>query len=401
MNLCMLTLLYPKDQIAEVTENVKDKLQNQINNYQWAFIEGLQANLCPGEHLDVINALPVGIYPLQYRKLILNKGTHDQGLIRQLGCLNLPWLKQLGRKFAAVHEVEKWLQKCPENRTLLLYTQYLPYMQAVHALKRKYPDLKVAVIVTDLPNEMGLASGRRGILKKIEYIRGRQSLELCQKLDGFILLTKPMKEALHVANRPSVVIEGLVQQKDERVFNQCVEEQAFSVLYSGTLEPELGILSMLEAFSRRPEYELWICGHGSMQNEIRKWSKEYSNIKYFGFVPQNEALALQAKASALINPRPPEGVFTKYSFPSKTLEYLRSAKPIICYKLDGIPDDYDPYLCYIKEQNAEGILEAVDQLAKCSAADRVEMGERGRNFVMTEKNSYVQCQKMMRLLRSL
>lgn len=402
MNLCMLTLLYPKDQLSEVTQNVKDKLQNQINNYQWAFVEGIQANLHSDEELNLINSLPVGIYPLQYRKLFLSKGIHDQGRIRQLGCMNLPWLKQVGRKFAAIREVEKWIKESPKNRTLLLYTQYLPYMQAVRVLKRKYHDLKAAVIVTDLPNEMGLASGRKGILKAIEYHRGRQSLKLCQKIDGFILLTKPMQEALDVGCRPSVIIEGLIQQKDQPILPiQRIEDSHFSVLYTGTLEPELGIRDMLDAFSKRSEYELWICGHGSMENEVVDYAQKYPNIKFFGFVSQKEALALQAKASALINPRTPEGIFTKYSFPSKTLEYLRSAKPVICYKLEGIPNEYDPYLCYIKEQGSEGILQAVDQLAKISSEQRAAMGENGRQFVLTQKNPAVQCEKLVRLLRSL
>jgi len=158
---------------------------------------------------------------------------------------------------------------------------------------------------------------------------------------------------------------------------------------------------MLNAFSKRPEYELWICGHGSLESEIEAYARKYPNIRFWGFVPQKEALALQAKASALINPRTPEGLFTKYSFPSKTLEYLRSAKPVICYKLEGIPDEYDPYLCYIKENSSEGIIQAVDQLAIRTAEERMAIGEKGRRFVLSQKNPTVQCEKLVRLLRSL
>lgn len=60
---------------------------------------------------------------------------------------------------------------------VLLYTMYLPYLQAVERVRRRYPDLKACVIVTDLPNELGLASGRKGLLRQIEYKRGRRSME--------------------------------------------------------------------------------------------------------------------------------------------------------------------------------------------------------------------------------
>ncbi|MBP3646325.1 MAG: glycosyltransferase [Clostridia bacterium] len=399
MNILMLSLLYPQDQIDEVTRNAKDKLQNQINNYQWAFVDGIRSNLNGDEKLDILNSLPVGIFPLQYRQLFLRKGTHD-GTICQLGGINLPWFKQTGRRIGAIREIERWVKMNPQNRTLLLYTQYLPYMEAVAHLKKRYHDLKAAVIVTDLPNDFGLASGRKGLMKKLEYLRGNKSMELCQKMDGFILLTDPMAEALKISHKPYTVIEGLIQAKPE-ASEENITCDNFTALYTGTLEPDLGIRELLQAFSQRPQYELWICGHGSLQQEVQDIAAKHSNIKFYGFVPQKEALALQAKASVLINPRSPEGVFTRYSFPSKTLEYLRSGKPVICYKLEGIPDDYDPYLCYITDTGSDGILKAVDNLACKTEEERASIGQAGREYVLYEKNQHVQCRKLIDLLRKL
>ena len=163
MNLLMMTLLYPNDMMEEVRRNVRDKIQNQINSYQHAFLAGIDANLQEGERLEVLNSLPVGVFPLQYRKLILKKGYHDHGRIVELGALNLPWLKQRIRTARATRALMKWAKTSVENRTVLLYTLYLPYLEAVQRVKRKYPDLKACAIVTDLPNELGLASGRTGL----------------------------------------------------------------------------------------------------------------------------------------------------------------------------------------------------------------------------------------------
>lgn len=401
MNLLMMTLLYPNDMMEEVRRNVRDKIQNQINSYQHAFLAGIDANLQEGERLEVLNSLPVGVFPLQYRKLILKKGYHDHGRIVELGALNLPWLKQRIRTARATRALMKWAKTSVENRTVLLYTLYLPYLEAVQRVKRKYPDLKACAIVTDLPNELGLASGRTGLLKRIEYARGNRSLALCASLDGFVLLTEPMAEALHVGDRPYLVIEGLIQPTDD--LSPAAQKAAArpAVLYTGTLERDLGIAALLEAFERMPEYELWICGQGHMKAEVEAFASRCPNIRYFGFVPREEALRLQQDATLLINPRSPSGVFTRYSFPSKTLEYMRSGKPVLCYKLEGIPDDYDPYLRYIRGEGAEGICAAVREALALSDAQRMELGNAARSYVLKAKEPVAQCSRLMAFLRGL
>ena len=400
MNILLMSLLYPEDQMEEVARNAKDKLQNQINNYQRAFIQGIRQNLVATERLDILNCLPVGIFPLQYRQLFLKSGLHDQGSIRQLGCINFPVIKQIMRRHLAEKALTEWVKSSPENRTVLLYTQYLPYMQAVTRVKKRFPDLKAAVIVTDLPNDLGLPSGRKGLLKKIEYIRGDQSIFLCREMDGFILLTEPMAQAIGVQDKPYEVIEGLILARHYESTASEPAQKPF-VLYTGTLEPGLGIREMLDAFFRMPEYDLCICGQGSMQDEVKKAASQSANIQFLGFVSQEKALALQARASALINPRQPSGIFTKYSFPSKTLEYMRSGKPVLCCRLEGIPHDYDNYLCYIEQPGAEGIENAVRKLMQLSEEERCRIGESGRRYVLECKNPKMQCGKLLDLLRRL
>lgn len=403
MNVLMLTLLYPDDQLKEAQANAKDKIQNQINSYQRAFEKGIRKNLKAGEKLSIINSLPVGIYPLQYKKLILKSGLHDNGTIEQLGCINLPWLKQQMRTLAAAKAIHRWTKQSPENRTLLVYTQYLPYLKAILHVKKKVQDLKAAVIVTDLPNEYGLPSGRTGILKKLEERMGRNSLELCAKMDGFVLLTEPMAEVIGVQNKPYTVIEGLILEKALASVDESVpfpETSKPVVLYTGTLEPGLGIQEMLDACKEMPGAELWICGQGSMKETVESAASSHENIRYFGFVPQKEALALQARADALINPRQAGELFTRYSFPSKTLEYMRSGKPVLCCRLEGIPADYDSYLCYM-DSGKEGIVRAIEQLMSLSPDQRRKMGESARSFVLSHKNPDVQCAKVLELLRRL
>lgn len=401
MNILMMTLLYPEDMINEVTQNSKDGLQNQINNYQRAFIEGIDATLKDGESLSILNALPVGVYPKHYKKLVIKKRMHGSR-IQEIGCINLPWVKQKGRKHRATRALLEWLGKSSENRTVLLYTLYLPFMQAIAAAKQKYPDLKASIIVTDLPNELGLSSGRSGILKGIEQAIGERQMALAGAFDSYVLLTKPMAEALHIQNKRHVIIEGLILPDDQIIVNGNRGEQSRkSVLYAGTLNKELGIPALLEAFKSMPEYDLWLCGRGDMDEGIKKIANAHPNIHYYGFVSQKEALQLQANATLLINPRTPEGAFTRYSFPSKTLEYLRSGKPVICYQLEGIPSDYDAYLFYVKEASAEGIALTVREVIALPQSELLKRGVDGRNYVLNAKNPSVQCARMLDMLRQM
>lgn len=402
MNLLFLSLLYHPLAVQETARLSRDGLQNQINNYQWAFAEGLRKNLKVGESLTILNALPVGIFPLHYRRLFL-KTRRFGADFQEPGSLNLPWFKQRARRRKALRAIKAWAQKSPENRHILLYTLYLPYMEAILEAKKEYPDLKATVIVTDLPNELGIASGRRGLLKKAEYAMGDRRVALCQDMDGFVLLTQAMAEVLPIDGKPQLVMEGLIlPEVGEEAVNArpSADDEKPAVLYTGTVNREFGIGELLTAFvGLCDECQLWLCGKGDLEEDVRKAADTHSNIRYFGYVSQREALALQEKAAVLINPRSPQGVYTRYSFPSKTLEYMRSGKPVLCYHLEGIPAEYDDFLVYITGDGAEGIKKAVRALFARPEAERAMLGSRAKAFVLSQKSADLQCAKLLSFLR--
>ncbi len=402
MNVLMMSLLYPEECYQEVAQNSRSGMQNQIDSYQKSFWEGIGQCLKVGETLSAVNALPVGIFPVHYRKWLLKRGVFGNGSIQELGGINLPGIKQKMRQKRAEKALLEWAGYSPENRTVLVYTLYLPYLKAIAAVKKKIKDLKAAVIITDLPNEYGLSSGRTGLLKKIERRMGERQLELCRQMDGFVLLTEQMAEVVPCEGKKTIVIEGLIRRGENAAVEALpVQEETFEVLYTGTLSPELGIGELLEAFAEMKDARLRICGGGVMQQRVQDFAAQHENIIFEGFVPHEKALALQAQASALINPRSPEGLFTRYSFPSKTLEYMRSGKPVICYRLEGIPSDYDQYLNYIPEPGAEGICKAVRALRSMSPQKRSKMGLAARNYVLENKNPAAQCSRLVSWLRSL
>lgn len=399
MNLLMMTIYYPDECYQEVASLSKVGMQNQINSYQKAFMEGLEQCLQPDEAFKIINALPVGVYPHQYRKCWLKRATYENGRVLDLGGINITYFKQKMRQKRAKQALLEWVEASPENRMVLVYTLYLPYMKAIAEVKKQYPDLKAAFIVTDLPNEYGLSSGRKGLLKKLEYRMGEKQLELCRSMDGFVLLTQYMPEVIPCEGKKTIVIEGLIQQGTEPLPAK-EESDTFEVLYTGMLSVEHGTQDLLDAFAAMPDVRLRICGIGTMEETVRAYASQYENIHYEGFVSHEKALALQAQANALINPRLRSGLSTRYSFPSKTLEYMRSGKPVICHRIDGIPQDYDDYLCYTPEDSPAGIQQAVRALQEKSPEERLRIGQNARDYVLAQKNPVAQCQKLVDWLRS-
>ena len=72
--------------------------------------------------------------------------------------------------------------------------------------------------------------------------------------------------------------------------------------------------------------------------------KESQNIIYHGVVTNDEMMKIQAKSDLLVCPRHFDEFTTKYTFPSKLLEYIIAGVPVLSNKLKGIPQEYEKYV---------------------------------------------------------
>ena len=118
-----------------------------------------------------------------------------------------------------------------------------------------------------------------------------------------------------------------------------------------------------------------------------------------GVRPNSEIVYEEQRAALLINPRPSAEEYTKYSFPSKTMEYLVSGTPVMTTKLSGIPKDYDGYLYWIEDETSDGIEKALKEFFKIDKTTRYDSGKRSREFVMNNKSNVVQAKKIIEFLK--
>lgn len=386
-----LGLLYPYEREDEIRENMIVNISNAPNVFQWNLLHGIQKLV--GSKLSVVNVLPVGIWKRQYRKFFLNDSEwKSKGVSgHEIGSINLPFLKQWHRSV----KIKKYLKKAADGNTeIILYSAYMPFLKAVYKLPK---NIKITAIITDLPDyyDLGQTSSIRKFLRSVQ---NRMIKRYLKRIDRFVVLTKQMCEPLEVGDRPWVCVEGICDAEQKVMSNEKNDKHI--IFYSGTLHYQYGIKNLLDAFSlmENENIQLWICGGGEAKAEIESLVQKDNRVKFYGFCTQSEVAELRNQADILVNPRPNEGEYVKYSFPSKTMEYMASGKPVVMYKLDGIPDEYDSYLNYVNPFGDKSTqLAATLQEVIYKYDDALKKAEEARAFVIKNKNAVSQAKKILDL----
>ncbi len=383
----ILGTLFPENREKEIISASKKGVSNAGNSFQWNMIKGITD--CSDESVTVINALPVGTWPRNYRRLLLGSGNWEYGGVagHEVGCVNLPVIKQIQRML----KIRALLRKHDAEENILIFTAYLPALWAVNGIEK---NKQVTAVITDIPEfyDMHAVSRFRSLLRKLHC---RLVYRFMVRVDRFVLLTEQMKEPLRVGDRPYMVMEGICGDMDNN--ESAAEGETFSLLYTGRLNRRYGLGLLLEAMRQLedPDIELWLCGSGEMEQEIRQYAKHDPRVRFFGFMPHEETLRMQKRASVLVNPRTSEGEYTKYSFPSKTMEYMAAGRPVMMFRLAGVPSEYDEFLTYIPEESAAAISDTIHRLKSMSAAELTRIGEKGRSFVLTYKSRQNQMRRVM------
>jgi len=172
------------------------------------------------------------------------------------------------------------------------------------------------------------------------------------------------------------------------------------IIYAGSLMKLYGIQNLVEGFLRADieNSELRIYGDGDYSAELEEVCKSHTDVKYLGVKPNAEIVADEQRAALLVNPRPSAPEYTKYSFPSKTMEYMVSGTPVLMTKLPGMPKEYYPHIYTIDDESSEGVAKALKDVFSISANERYLKGALAREFVLQEKSNVVQARKIIEFI---
>lgn len=387
--------LFPQESRLEIERKSIGAIQYAADALQWAIVNGLSHFYI--QNFKLLNLPYIGSFPKRYSELYIKsflfshkKDSKDINV----GFINLPFYKLFSRFLNLKKELKK--MKNLDNSTILIYAIHTPFIKAAIDIKKKNPSIKICLIVPDLPEFM--SDDKNIFLDVLKNIEKKILNKYLQKVDCFVILSDHMCLPLEINNRPWVRIEGVFNNSlDEIVF----EKEFFkTILYTGTLAKRYGILNLLEAFSliKDENYRLWICGEGDAKEELDAMAKKDLRIKNFGQISREKVLKLQRKATVLVNPRTSEGEYTKYSFPSKTMEYLASGTPCILNRLEGIPEEYFEYCFVSKDETVMGLYETIVSVCQKDQLELNEFGNRAKNFIIENKSPKKQCEKIYNML---
>lgn len=400
MKILFIGGLFPPAKKESIFRNCKKYFQFADDSFQWALIKGLKYHL--GE-IDILTAPLIGTFPFTYKKLFINKNsfyTSDGRKNKSVGYLTIPLINRISKYYALRKSAHKYLKNNEAPSVIMVYAVHTPFLKVAVSIKNRYPNTKICLIVPDLPQYMSSSENWLYIfLKNIDY---KILVRLLKKVDCFVLFSELMKDSLPIDSRANVVVEGMIDTKSVDQTN-CKKEEEYTILYTGKLDARFGICDLLDAFDRIKDNlkgcHLWICGDGDEREKVKKYAKKDTRIKYWGQVDRDFALELQRRATVVVNPRSPEGEYTKYSFPSKTLEYLLSGTPCIMHHLPAIPPEYDSYLIYTEDNTKEGLKNKLEEVGRMDIHELTRIGERARSFITSCKNPIRQTEKIINMIK--
>jgi len=357
--------------------------------YSSLICEGFEYHV--GNGVEKLFLLPVGMYPTS-RLLYWKKPKIDNN--NYIPFINIILIKQFYIFFYTIFFITKWLlkNKEEENRFVVFGYLYMPFLMAASILK-KIMHFQVISFVPDIPEyEFTYAKSTFSLKKILVPIYIGASRIFYGVCDYYVFITKYMISLF--PTRPYVIMEGLTNLKTGNDLNMIKDKKA--IMYAGALYEKFGINLLLDAFMEiSGNYELWLFGSGEMINRINNCSIIDPRIKYFGNLPNNEIIEFEKKAKLLINPRLTNNEYTKYSFPSKLIEYMTSGTPVLTTKLPGIPAEYFDKIFFIETETVEGMRESILRCLDMDSEELVFFGNTTRKYVLTEKNNYKQIEKIL------
>lgn len=257
--------------------------------------------------------------------------------------------------------------------------------------------VKSIAIVTDLPEMMYVLQPKVYFTNRVTYLFKNFLLKQCS---GYLFLTKEMDTYLNTRNKPFCIIEGLADSKIKPQENIGTKEHTIKIIhYSGGLYEKFGVKTLVEAFMliNRKDIKLHLFGNGDLVAYITKCKEVDSRIEFFGYQENNIVIDDQQNAVVLVNPRFSSGLYNKFSFPSKTIEYMVSGVPLLTTRLPGIPQEYFEFVHIFKEETIDGYRESMEMILDVPPNELNLFGARAKKFILENKNNRMQAEKFYKV----
>lgn len=354
----------------------------QAQKYHRLFAEGLAANCA----VDAVANAPVHPSIMTQDKVVLPDDSQAGVCYHNINAYRKPL-----HKLIAVFCGSFWKTLKLIHRDSAVVVDCLsPTCGAAALLAAGIRRVKTVCVVTDLPD---LSHGR-----KIDKLLRNSIIRFS---DSYVVLTKAMNDYINHTGKPYVVLEGHsdIAMKEKQPSLQRKHPKRVC-MYAGSVSGEYGLPELVQGFqmANLPDTELHIYGNGDYVETLKQIAQDDSRVKYGGMLFSGEVVEREMEATLLVNPRPTKEEFVKYSFPSKTMEYMSTGTPVLTTVLPGMPGAYYPHVFLIRNESAEGIAYALTQTLSDSDESLFAKGMAAREFILNERSNAVQASKVLRML---
>lgn len=383
-----------------VYESSKIKPGQAAQKFNRLLAQGLSmhSNEC---QLKTLSAIPVT--HMSHKKWFwkIKSEVFDNIKYNYIPFINLPILKEINLFIYTFFKVFFWSFK-KNNLENIVICDILNLSISFGALIAcRLTGTKIIAIVMDLPGLIIPALNDKSLKVKFFNFLVKNNLS---KYNGYILLTEQMNEIVNPFNRPFIIIEGLVDL-NIKTFKDLLTVQTKEriLIYAGGIYKRYGVKNLIEGFMllKIKDIELHIYGSGDLEKCMPKYSEMDKRIKYFGVVNNSIIMKKLAEATLLINPRPTDEEFSKFSFPSKNMEYMGSGTPLVTTKLPGMPIDHYDYVFLFEDESIIGMTDTLRMLLFKSENELRNFGKKSRQFVLNNKSNFIQAQKVLNFLKIL
>ena len=381
----------------EVCRMRKKAIVDPQQKFFHLMIQGLAS--IDGVNVKSLSALPVSASSVERKLFSLEDDNSEEGIsYKYLPFINGKILRYITLYMAAKKYVKRWCKNRGEKEAAIIVDPLIPVIAIPTRIIGQKKGIKVSAVVTDIPSLTTNMKGRKQSLIKRAFLLLYQKIadSDLQSYDSYVPLTISINDVVNKEGKPFVVVEGFADSRDTSISNNHKRY----LMYAGGIYEKYGLNNLVEAFLElnRNDIELYIFGEGPYVQELMKIQKENPTIKYMGCVSSQEVVQYEKEALLLINPRPTNEEFAKYSFPSKTMEYMLSGTPVVSTKLPGIPKEYFDHIYTFDGDDKEHMTSTLLHLVNKPEEELFEFGRKAHDFVIRYKNNNIMARNIYMLL---
>ena len=375
----------------------------QTQKFGWSLAHAIgQA----GRRVALLSCVPAVSFPRNRTMIYRSRGFDTEAVDGRLtGFINMTLLKHVTRYFSSGRQASKLVKTSGAPEAILVHGANSALIWRAVALGRQW-NAPAVVVLTDPYSIPTRFDGRLSLaFKKIDRQVILAGLSRC---DGVVALTQPLADDF-APGRPVLVMEGLSshdvaggsggegRHADEDL---RIRSHPPRVVYAGGLHEDYGIATLLRVSRLATgNWQMWFYGRGPMEGAIRKAAESNPRVVFGGLVERDQLSRIYGRAALLVNVRDPDAAFTKYSFPSKLIEYLESGTPVLSTRLKGIPEAYENVLL-LSDADADAIVCAIEEALTMSPVARAERAARASEL-LASRSLEVQGVRLLEFMRSL